>query len=278
MTIRATINYFDPAIERGRFDVIEPERNRMEFLPYEMELHDLRTDGEQVSLEVQGFTRANHNSTAAFEPEILEKNLQAESGLPAINKAYYDEVLPLIRDISGARAVIPQATGLTVRFSQRSERQSWAGAAGFAHLDVTQQSAERFLQDSLDATDSPPQNWSRYVMFQTWRAIAPPPQDNLLALCDRSSVPPSDVIFYDAIIGKQGTTLGSIEARSCRYGADHRWWHLSDMGPEDLLIFIGFDSQTPDAVQAFHTGFDVPGNEDANPRISLEARFFAFYD
>jgi hypothetical protein len=50
------------------------------------------------------------------------------------------------------------------------------------------------------------------------------------------------------------------------------------MGEEDLLLFVGFDSATPDAVQPFHTGFDLPGGEVANPRGSLEARFFAFYD
>jgi hypothetical protein len=116
------------------------------------------------------------------------------------------------------------------------------------------------------------------VLYQTWRAVSDPPQDNLLALCDRSSVPASDVVFYDAIIGDLGEKLDVIEARGCRYGPRHRWWYCSDMGPQDLLVFIGYDSADPQAVQPFHTGFDVPGCEDAEPRASLEARFFAFYD
>jgi hypothetical protein len=116
------------------------------------------------------------------------------------------------------------------------------------------------------------------VLYQTWRTVTDPPQDNLLALCDRSSVPPSDVVFYDAIIGEKGTALESVEARSCRYGQDHRWWYASDMGECDLLVFIGYDSAAPEAVQPFHTGFDLPGSEHSTPRGSLEARFFAFYD
>ncbi|MGB6450053.1 MAG: hypothetical protein WBE92_04815 [Steroidobacteraceae bacterium] len=50
------------------------------------------------------------------------------------------------------------------------------------------------------------------------------------------------------------------------------------MTASDVLVFIGYDSTTPEAVQPFHTGFDVPGCEHATPRGSLEARFFAFYD
>jgi len=277
LTIRATINYFDSNLERGRFDVIEPERNLMRFEAHEIDIHDLR-DATDVSLEREGFMLAQHHSLAAHTPEIRDTNLKAESGVPPINRRYYDELLPLIGQISGARAVIPQATGLTVRFSRRSQRQSWAGAADFAHLDVTQQSAGKFLNDSLAAADPAPTGWQRFVMFQTWRAISEPPQDNLLTVCDRSSVPNADVAYYDAIIGEKGTTLGSIEARSCRYGEGHRWYYISDMGPDDLLIFIGYDSADPDGVQPFHTGFDIPGNENASPRVSLEARFFAFYD
>jgi hypothetical protein len=172
--------------------------------------------------------------------------------------------------------VIPQATGLTVRFSPRSQRQSWAGAAGFIHLDVTKQSVESFLKSSLAAAERPIAPWRRVVMLQTWRAVSEPPQDNLLALCDRRSVPPDDVVFYDAVIGDKDTALELIEARSCRYGPEHRWWYASAMG--ELLVFVGYDSAQPDAVQPFHTGFDVPGYDGATARASLEARFFAFYD
>lgn len=221
---------------------------------------------------------ASHDSRVARRPEMAETNLTAQQGLPPINQAYYEELLPLIQQISGAREVIPQATGLTVRFSPRSQTQSWAGAAGFIHLDVTEQSVRRFLEFSLENAGREIAPWRRLVLYQTWRAVSDPPQDNLLALCDRSSVPASDVVFYDAIIGEKDTALESIEARSCRYGPGHRWWYASDMGPKDLLVFIGYDSAAPQAVQPFHTGFEVPGCEDATPRASLEARFFAFYD
>jgi hypothetical protein len=276
--VRATVNYFDPGVARGRFDLIEPERNLMAFEPHQVRICDIRSAADPVSLQTHGFMLADHESAVARTQEIAATNLVAQNGLPPINQAYYEELLPLIRHLSGAREVIPQATGLTVRFSPRSQRQSWAGAAGFIHLDVTRESIERFLQFSLAAVGRPIKAWKRVVMYQTWRAVTDPPQDNLLALCDRRSVPSSDVVFYDAIIGDKGTALESVEARSCRFGPSHRWWYVSDMGARDLLVFLGYDSSDPDAVQPFHTGFDVPGHESATPRGSLEARFFAFYD
>lgn len=277
--VRARVNYFDAGLARGRFDLVEPERNLMPLEGREVAIRDMRSarPGE-LSLDGSGFVLADHQSRVARLPEMAETNLQAQHGLPAINQAYYEELLPLMAELSGAREVIPQATGLTVRFSPRSQRQSWAGAAGFIHLDVTESSVERFLDFSLKAAGREISPWKRVVMLQTWRAVSDPPQDNLLALCDRRSVPPSDVVFYDAVIGEKDTALELIEARGCRFGAGHRWWWCSEMGPEDLLVFVGYDSADPDGVQPFHTGFDVPGCERATPRASLEARFFAFYD
>jgi hypothetical protein len=278
-SVRARVNYFDPDLPRGRFDLVVPARNLMPLDQHEVMVRDLRTAAPgEVSLERQGFMLASHESRVARSAEMIDVNSTAQAGEPPINRAYNEELLPLIRKLSGAREVIPQATGLTVRFSNRSKRQSWAGAAGFIHLDVTGQSVQRFLNVSLENAGRPIAPYRRVVLYQTWRAISDPPQDNLLAFCDRTSVPPSDVVYYDAIIGDLGEKLDSIEARGCRYGPGHRWWYASDMGPKDLLVFIGYDSADPAAVQPFHTGFDIPGHEHAAPRASLEARFLAFYD
>jgi len=277
-TVHATVNYWDPALPRGRFDTINRELNRMAFEAHDVAIRDIRARESEMALDRHGFMLASHETRVARLPEMADTNLTAQPGLPPINKAYYEEVVPLIKALSGAREVIPQSTGLTVRFSSRSKRQSWAGAADFIHLDVTDKSVKRFLDFSLAAAEHPITPWRRVVLYQTWRTLNDPPQDNLLALCDRQSVPRSDVVFYDAIIGEKGTALESIEARSCRYNQAHRWWYASNMGARDLLVFVGYDSAEREGVQPFHTGFNVPGCEHAAPRASLEARFFAFYD
>jgi len=79
--------------------------------PYEIVIRDLRTAADEVSIERQGFILTSHASDVARTPEISDTNLELQIGLPPINQAYYDELLPLIQRISGAREVIPQATG-----------------------------------------------------------------------------------------------------------------------------------------------------------------------
>jgi hypothetical protein len=276
-TVRATINYFDAQVPRGRFDLVEPERNLMPFEAHDVAIRDMR-DAPGVSIEREGFMLASHRSACARSPEMLDTNLVAQDGLPSINRDYYEELQPLIEKISGAREVIPQATGLTVRFSPRASRQSWAAAAGFIHVDMTDKSVGRFLDFSLAAAGREIAPYRRFVLYQTWRTVSDPPQDNLLALCDRTTVKPADFALYDAVLTGKGSMLESVEAASCRYNPDHRWYYASNMGAEDVLVFIGYDSDQPKGAQAFHTGFDLPERPDATPRASLEARFFAFYD
>lgn len=277
-SIRATLNYFDAQVPRGRFDLVEPARNLMPFEGHEVAVHDIRGATRPPLIDREGFMLASHRSDHARRPEMLDTNLVAQDGLPSINQAYYEELQPLIEQISGAREVIPQATGLTVRFSPRASRQSWAAAAGFIHVDVTKQSVGRFLDFSLAAAGREIAPWRRVVLYQTWRTVSDPPQDNLLALVDRTSVASRDIAFYDAVLTARGSMMEEVEAASCRYNPEHRWHYASNMGAEDVLVFLGYDSDQPDAPQPFHTGFDIPGHENAAPRASLEARFFAFYD
>jgi hypothetical protein len=148
-------------LPRGRFDLVDPSLKRMSFEAHEVVIRDMRAAPSEISIERQGFMLAKHASKVARKPEMAETNLTAQPGMPPINKAYYDELLPLIGQISGARAVIPQSTGLTVRFSPRATKKSWAGAADFIHLDVTMKSVQRFLEFSLAAQDRPIAPWRR---------------------------------------------------------------------------------------------------------------------
>jgi len=276
-TVQATINYFDAHVPRGRFDLVEPARNLMPFEGHEVAIRDMR-GAPALSIAREGFMLASHRSDCARHPDMLDTNIVAQDGLPPINRAYYDELQPLIEKISGAREVIPQATGLTVRFSPRAQRQSWAAAAGFIHVDATDQSIGRFLDFSIAAAGREIAPYRRFALYQTWRTVSDPPQDNLLALCDRTSVKPADIALYDAVLTAKGSMLESVEAASCRYNPQYRWYYASDMGAEDVIVFLGYESDRPQAAQAFHTGFDLPARPDMAPRASLEARFFAFYD
>ena len=50
------------------------------------------------------------------------------------------------------------------------------------------------------------------------------------------------------------------------------------MTPDEVLVFKGFDSACPDAMNAMHTAFDDETVVRAVPRGSIECRFIALYD
>ncbi|MEP7247679.1 MAG: hypothetical protein ABI885_28885 [Gammaproteobacteria bacterium] len=86
--VRATVNYFDPTLARGRFDLVEPTRNLMSFEAHDVGIRDIRSAREPMSLDAQGFMLAAHSSRVARTHEIAETNLTAQSGLPPVNEAY----------------------------------------------------------------------------------------------------------------------------------------------------------------------------------------------
>ncbi len=51
------------------------------------------------------------------------------------------------------------------------------------------------------------------------------------------------------------------------------------MTPDELIVFKAFDSDRERDAQPLHNSADIPGlPADAAARVSIEARFFAFFD
>lgn len=276
--IEAEINYAGAIEGRARFDWMDRSKDNLVFDTHRLPIYDARAVEGELSLDEEGLLFVQHHSETIASPALVEANLMHRYDRPAINKAYEDELIPLMRDISGAREVIAQATGTMVRFSGRAKRQTSNGVATFAHLDFSPNTVDQFLKLSVDAWPEPIAPWSRFVLLQTWRPITPAPNDSTLAVCDGRSVPLSGLIYMDSVVGEPGTIGERIESRLCRYDPQHRWYYLSNMTPEDLLVFKGFDSASPEAMNAMHSAIVEPHAGEANARGSIEARFIAFYD
>jgi hypothetical protein len=199
-------------------------------------------------------------------------------GRNIINDTYHREVAEFLRKLTGAREVIGQKSGLIVRTSLQAKTRTWAPPAGFVHLDYVPETAEMFRDISIESEGCPIQDYRRFAVYQAWRVLSPPPQDNTLAICDGRSVPGSDAVVFHAVVGPPGVPGSEFDARMCKYRPDHRWYYFSNMHRDELLLFKGYDSEIPDAMNAMHTAFDIPdAGSNAVPRESIEARFFAFF-
>ena len=264
----ATINYSVPIRERLHIDVRDFSRTNMRFAPHTVEVRDARAIEDRLSLEREGFVLAEHRSSVAGSRD-----------LELLGRDYHAEMQHMLKGFTGARDVLPQRTGLLIRFGERSKEQGSAKPARFAHLDYTTEWARRFVDLVTGWERASLAPYRRFAIYQTWRATSDPPQDNTLALCDGRTVAADDTVEFDVTIGPEEIPGNTFVSRVVRYNDAHEWYYFSNLTRDEVIVFKAFDSDAPDALNAAHTAFDDPtAPPDAVPRASIEARFVAFFD
>jgi len=282
--VTATLNYLGDIVGPARYDIRDVikgtwDNSNIAWKPYQVTIRDARAHRESLDMEKTGFEFIRHKSAFAEDPALFEQNLNDYSHMSAgKNVAYERELCDFIQQLTGAREVFPQLGGLLTRTSLRAEKKGWARPAYHVHLDFTAQAAQQMLDKTLVAQGRELAPYRRHVLYQTWRAVSPGPQDNTLAICDGSSVRFDDGVIVDSIIGPEEIPGNRFDSRMSRFNPDHRWYYLSDMEPDDVLLFKGFDSDIPDAMNAMHSAFDNPLGQNGVPRRSIEARFIAIFD
>jgi hypothetical protein len=265
-SVSATINYTRPIAERLHIDVRDFSRTNMQFEPHTVQICDARGLQDRLSLDREGFMLVPHGSAVAGSRD-----------LELLGRDYHAEMVEFVKTLSGARDVLPQRTGLLLRFAERSQQQG-VKPARFAHLDYTTPWAHQFVTLVTGWERFTPKPYRRFAIYQTWRATSEPPQDNTLALCDGRSVQGAETMEFDVTIGPEEIPGNTFIARVCRYSDAHRWYYFSNLTRGEVIVFKAFDSAAPDALNVAHTAFDDPSAPaNAVPRSSIEARFVAFF-
>lgn len=247
---------------------------------HKLPVRDMRALTPGPTLEREGFTFAHLPSDVVRNrrEELVRENSAPREIMADVTRDYLAELLPLIRQLApGAREVFAQYDTITVRFSSASREQGWMGTSAFAHFDFEASDVDRLLRDTLELTGREIAPFSRQVLVQTWRGITEAPQDEPLILCDGRTVSEDDcipMIFH----GPEGSRNELVKSRAGRFRATHQWYYLSDMTPDEILIFKGFDSASPEAGNAMHTAFRDKSLANPIPRGSIECRFIALYD
>jgi len=279
MNVQGTLMYAGSFTGRARLDTQAPANSNFVLEPHEILIRDARPARNSYNLQEHGFEFVRHRSQAAGDPELFEVS-NTQQLLPVGPQARYSgELIEFVREYTGAAVVLPQVGSFIARASNRSRSKTWAQTAGLVHLDYTRTSADQFVQWTCDALGVPVPSHSHFAFIQTWRALSPGPQDNTLCVCDGGSVPPEDAVPIDAVMGPPDIPGKCFEFRLCRYGEGHNWYYLSNMEPEDVILFKGYDSRYPRAMNAMHSAFDNPlAGPDAAPRRSIEARLLAFFE
>lgn len=240
--------------------------------PCTVRVHDIRSLPLPPSLDREGFAVLLHT------PAITLGTPPAEIRGTALNA-----VAETVKTAVGAARVI------VFDFTMRGAGQGESGmplerdengevvkrkADRRAHCDYTAVSGPRraaeILADHAPGVALP----AHYAIFNAWHPLIGPLRDNPLALCDTRSVAPEDLRPID--IQQAGGRAGQVYEVLQR--DTQRWHYVSDMQPEEMLLFIGYDSSAPTRFVPHGAFDDLHAVAPVPPRASIEYRVLALFD
>jgi hypothetical protein len=268
-TVQAVVNYTGPMSEMPRYHANDHSRDVHVLDPRTVQITDARVRPDAPSLDREGVALCAHRSRVA-------DYLDAEE----LERVYVPEICALLRAATGARAVRVVSTPV-VRFGERSPmvgKLNNSFPARFVHIDYSDARGQATAEQQFAATPDRPAQLGRFVHYNVWRVLTPPPQDIPLALCDARTIQRSDLIAARAVFDLPGVPERTAESLVLRYSPAHRWLYFRDMIPQEALIFVTNESDPARPHHVAHTAFDDPScPADAVPRSSIEIRAVAYF-
>jgi hypothetical protein len=268
MTVQARINYTGQMNEKPRYHAMDPSKDVHVLDPRTVQICEAQRD--EARLEREGFQLVPHSSSV--------RNFLDTSQL---ERVYFPEVCQLIVDVTGARAAAVAAAPF-VRFGERSELSGQlrnSRPARFVHIDYGDARGKALAEQVF--TTVPDRSWQyrRFVHYNIWRVLTPPPQDVPLAVCDAGSLSRGDLIEALAVFDFVGVPERTADSYVVRYNPVHRWNYFRDMTPDEALIFVTNESDPARPHHVPHTAFDDPHcPSTAAPRSSIEIRVVGYFE
>ncbi len=276
--VEAEINYVrnPPSDRAAKLEYVTEaeEHNTMVTLPgTPMWIADGR--GLTTDLEREGFVLVRHESAVADFHRLQED--------PDVDQQYMAETAAMLEELTGAAQVFMLGGGKK-RYGESAVDKlaplTNAKPARYPHADNTDASAEELAQMmDMFVAEIDLGAHARWVMYNVWRAITPPPQDFPLAVCDAQSFTHADEVTVTAITEERNS--GEIVHDTVGYvhNPDHRWYYFPDMTIDEVIVFKSGDSDPTGAVRVAHTAFTDPTCPPGVPtRASVEMRALALFD
>jgi hypothetical protein len=157
--------------------------------------------------------------------------------------------------------------------------------SGHPHVDYSGRSQD--LIGTLEELKFPPPihdlfaSARRFAMVNVWRPLALVQRDPL-AVADAVTVPESDYLVRERQFKPSGVRSGNYVLAHPEHPdatEKHTWYWLSDMQPDEIVVFKQLDSvRDKPGWRCPHTAFVLPGTEGLPPRESIEVRAVCFWE
>ena len=271
--VESCVNYLGDMDELPVFYAEKYDQNNLNLIEHSIQVHDARLIRDQVSLDQFGFKLYDHVSAVSdfCDPEEVQQ-------------VYLPEIKTFIKALTGGGMVL--VTGPVLRWSERS---SQAGIlinsrpGRFVHVDYSRQSFNEFARMHLEnagveENEIDDRLKRRYVAYNIWRVMTPPPQDIPLCVCSATSTATEDVVTGEAVIDAEGQPELRFGSSLYRYNPDHVWFYFSNMTRDEALVFKAFDSDLDQIQGCPHSAFNDPTcPANAEPRASIEVRAYVYF-
>jgi len=269
-TVVARIGYLAEGEGPARYRAYPPASGRSTETPpkryHEMPIHDCRPVAGELSLDVEGFAVVRQASPIRdfYDDELVRRE-------------YYPEVERLMREATGALAVFAFDHNVRSAKAATEARSGIREPVDMAHNDYTESSGPRRAREILEQRGHGDLVGNRAALVNAWRPIRGPVQDVPLTICEAGSTAPSDFV-PTSIEHFGGDDLSrprhSGEIFSFRHRPEHRWFYVSDMQPDEVLLLKCFDTRKQGGARyTAHTGFANPECPPGfTPRQSIEVR------
>jgi hypothetical protein len=195
---------------------------------------------------------------------------------PAYRKYFANLCAEAVRQATGAPLAVGSPMAVQIRQSGAANQEA---PISVCHTDFTPGSTAVRVAEVLELIGRKTLRPARFAVFNTWWLARSGPQDRPLALCDATSVAAPDLQIGRAqVLAPDKSAMDYGEIALQRYSARHRWYWYPKLGPDRLLLFCGFDSDSSRPSMVTHASFANPEcPAGAPPRLSVECRCFAFW-
>jgi hypothetical protein len=227
----------------------------------------------ETDLDLEGFVLVRHDSAVA-DFDLIQED-------PQVDQCYIDEMAALLAQVTGAARAFMLGGGKKRYGESATDKLAAlfnAKPARYPHADNTDLSAQGQMEMiAAFVEDLDPECYSRWALYNMWRAVTPPPQDFPLAVCDARTVSPADEVTVTAVTKER---IGDIvhDTTGYLFNPVHAWYYYRDMTRDEVIVFKAHDSDPERSRRVPHTAFTDPTcPRGVLTRASVEMRGLALF-
>ena len=256
---RVSANFSADPANAGSYSQFSRGLVDMDLQAVELPFVNIRTMNPPSALDREGFILADHDVTGDWSNQAW------------LDEVYVPSCLDLVQRLTHASAVFNLYFPIIRSVNNRDGE---AVPAAFLHIDQTRVGYREQAQVLAQAHG---REYKGGAVYNVWKAISPPPQDQTLAFLDQRHIDPADLVLGMNV--EQGGSGGAPFYGIAPPRVPQPIHGVPDLTARESLVFLAVNMDDDKPLGVAHTSIAPPPSDQApNPRQSVELRVLALFD